>query len=66
MLGKSAAVPKLLRKEDKLRIVQDGENAGRKARELSKKAADKSAKARLLMHQVLEETTKMLGLSAAD
>lgn len=60
--GRSTGAAELLRKEDKMRVLQEGEEAAHTARLRSEKAAQTAADARKLMHKVLDDTTTLLGL----
>eukprot|EP00802_Teleaulax_amphioxeia_P013397 Tamp_13448.p1 GENE.Tamp_13448~~Tamp_13448.p1 ORF type:complete len:432 (+),score=109.61 Tamp_13448:99-1298(+) len=62
--GRAAPADDALRKEDKVRILQEGEEAARKARLRAENAAQMAADARKLMHKVLDDTTTLLGLTA--
>lgn len=63
---KESKVGKLLRKEDKLRIMTDGEESARNARDAAEQAAQMAAKSRRLGNKILDDTAKLLGLTVDD
>eukprot|EP00277_Geminigera_cryophila_P043257 CAMPEP_0173078062 /NCGR_PEP_ID=MMETSP1102-20130122/13783_1 /TAXON_ID=49646 /ORGANISM="Geminigera sp., Strain Caron Lab Isolate" /LENGTH=397 /DNA_ID=CAMNT_0013949039 /DNA_START=68 /DNA_END=1261 /DNA_ORIENTATION=- len=65
-VGKSLPALKLLRKEDKLRILDEGGDQASAAQLRASQAAQVSAEARALMYRVLSDTAEMLGLQPAN
>jgi len=64
--GKTNTGAKTLRREDKLKIISDGEDAAIAARSVADKAAQVSAEARKLTTKILDDTAKLLGLIEED
>uniref|UniRef100_A0A7S4M0V1 Uncharacterized protein n=2 Tax=Guillardia theta TaxID=55529 RepID=A0A7S4M0V1_GUITH len=65
-VGRQNQVAKVLRREDKLRMLQESESADEQAREFASKAAQVAAEARVKMYKVLDDTAQLLGLMAPN